>query len=333
MFKSKSSTVLTLCPRPLSAVRVGASSSARSYSNLLQKWRNKWSALELLINLEQLLTWVHTHTHTAKRAAVVSQNVRQEPPEASDVMSGAVGSNRSVSEELVWKLIQHESPCRCSEEAQPLTSPTTFSFIGQSWSHIPPPGVRGDGFFLLCHASTWKTVYVFFFCYTCRLTWNQKLDASWVVKLKRWSGRSLQTEVGARHWFQTRWSKVGIQYRWDGGSSITSWGLSTAQWSHWAYTRGERGSGARLIWINVLWLIVQLVSSSTVSFSRRKLFDYSMRVGHLALLTSMSSFFLSPRSLSPRSWFTPQGVVPRLLPEPFLCQRKLIETEYIALVS
>ena len=105
---------------------VGAASSERSYSNLLQKWRNKWSALELLINLEQLLTWVHTHTHTAKRAAVVSQNVRQEPPEASDVMSGAVGSNRYVSEELVWKLIQHESPCRCSEEANDSRVPQPF---------------------------------------------------------------------------------------------------------------------------------------------------------------------------------------------------------------
>ena len=205
--------------------------------------------------------------------------------------------------------------------SQRLTSPTTFSFIGQSWSHIPPPGVRGDGFLLLCHASTWKTVYVFFFLLymqaymkseTRCIMGSKTQKVKWAEPANR--GRS-QTLISN----QMEQSGDSLSLR-DGGSSITSWGLSTAQWSHWAYTRGERGSGARLIWINVLWLIVQLVSSSTVSFSRRKLFLYSMRVGHMALLTSMSSFFLSPRSLSPRSWFTPRGVLPRLLPEPFLCQ-------------
>lgn len=55
-----------------------------------------------------------------------------------------------------------------------------LSFIGQSWSNIPPPRSKERGVSHVPCTLMTKWVMV----WTCRLTTNQKLHESCVVKLK-----------------------------------------------------------------------------------------------------------------------------------------------------
>lgn len=86
-----------------------------------------------------------------------------------------------------------------------------LSFLGQSWRHIPPARSEEMGLsHMTCKLMKHGLCFV-----TCRLTTNQKLDASHVVKLKRWGGRSLQAEVGGASFFFFRWHAVMTPYKPD----------------------------------------------------------------------------------------------------------------------
>lgn len=131
-------------------------------------------------------------------------------------------------------------------------------------------GVRGGEGFSRAVDLIVNREFLFFFCCMQAYWWVRNYDGwmesrcvffFFVFELKRWSGRSLQAEVGgdsffsvarcydtgeAGHRSQTRWS----QGRAGGGSliTVTSWYLPTARWQHRACTREEKrvGSSANL---------------------------------------------------------------------------------------
>lgn len=145
---------------------------------------NKWSALALFVNFEWLLIW-SAATQTKQTAAVVSPSNRSHvrSPEAADVMSGAFLSywqRQYVSWGADVKAHSPQIIPRVQLGSQWLTSTVTLSFIGQSWSHIPSPRSKERGVsHMPCKVNEKWVMFL-----TCRLTINQKLDASCVVKLK-----------------------------------------------------------------------------------------------------------------------------------------------------